>query len=249
VTAARGFLHFPRTHRCSRPPAFFRFPWRLVGHLRRFFMDFNCGIYEIVAPSGRKYIGQSSNIRKRWNEHRRDLNAGRHHCAGLQNAWDKYGASAFLFCKIAFVPVSDLNMREQEQFDSHSWTMLYNSATCAEAPARGRICSPEQRRKMSLSHMGQKCPKSPEQRAKLSVALMGRPLDARRRELITGANNPRSRAVICIENGMRFDGLRVAVRWLRENGFPTASHGCIGRVCSGEKRIAYGFRWKYADNP
>ena len=44
-----------------------------------------------------KYIGQSINIHKRWQEHKRELNKGTHHNDHLQNAWTLYGSKNFLF--------------------------------------------------------------------------------------------------------------------------------------------------------
>lgn len=56
------------------------------------------GIYAIThTASGRRYIGKSVNITRRWQLHRWYLRNNRHHCGWLQNAWNKYGQDAFLF--------------------------------------------------------------------------------------------------------------------------------------------------------
>lgn len=47
--------------------------------------------------SGRSYIGSSKNHRWRWYTHKSALKLNKHHCRGLQNAWNKYGAEAFVY--------------------------------------------------------------------------------------------------------------------------------------------------------
>ncbi len=59
------------------------------------------GVYTIVCTkTGEEYIGSSTGIEYRWAEHIRDLNRRRHHCAKLQDRWDRHGESAFSFTVI-----------------------------------------------------------------------------------------------------------------------------------------------------
>lgn len=48
------------------------------------------GVYQIVAPSGRKYIGSAVDFARRWRVHIYRLRRGIHHSPQLQAAWDKY---------------------------------------------------------------------------------------------------------------------------------------------------------------
>jgi group I intron endonuclease len=75
------------------------------------------GIYSIThKESGRKYIGSSVDIARRWNSHRSSLNRGVHENAYLQNAWNKYGSEAFLFEVIEIgVPAELLEENENKQ--------------------------------------------------------------------------------------------------------------------------------------
>ena len=60
--------------------------------------NFNTGIYQIVnLIDGKRYIGSSSNLKNRLNEHNRCLNKNCHHSKYLQNAYKKYGTGNFKF--------------------------------------------------------------------------------------------------------------------------------------------------------
>lgn len=55
-------------------------------------------IYSITCiVSGKVYIGQTINIRKRWESHRHYLKRGTHRNHHLQRSWAKHGAEAFVF--------------------------------------------------------------------------------------------------------------------------------------------------------
>lgn len=57
-----------------------------------------CGIYSILNKvNGKKYIGSSCDINRRWKQHKQNLNKGIHHCVYLQRAWNKYGEHNFIF--------------------------------------------------------------------------------------------------------------------------------------------------------
>jgi group I intron endonuclease len=68
--------------------------------------------------SGKVYVGSARNPRMRCTEHVRALHKGVHHSRHLQNAWNKYGESAFVFEVIEPVLfVEDLLSREQYWMD------------------------------------------------------------------------------------------------------------------------------------
>jgi group I intron endonuclease len=111
------------------------------------------GIYKIESPSGNFYVGSSKNIEKRWREHTRDLNRGRHHNTALQRAADCYGIERIKFCIIEECDESNLIAREQHHIDSLK--PKYNIAKIAGNPALlwvGRRHKEETKAKISASH-------------------------------------------------------------------------------------------------
>lgn len=56
------------------------------------------GIYKITNKiNGKFYIGSSNNLRKRLQDHKRELRAGKHTNKHLQASWNKYGEDSFDF--------------------------------------------------------------------------------------------------------------------------------------------------------
>lgn len=145
-------------------------------------MNFDCGIYSITSPSGKVYIGQAQSIKYRWREHRKELRAGRHRNQPLQRAFFKFGEENLIFAKIAIVPVDQLTVREQEQIDAYvnagERHMLYNTALCAEASARGLKRNSQTRARIAAAKTGSKNHNfgkkfSPEHRAKIAASNLG----------------------------------------------------------------------------
>ncbi|NGX96337.1 GIY-YIG nuclease family protein [uncultured Bradyrhizobium sp.] len=155
----------------------------------------NCGVYAIVAPSGKRYIGSSAHIPKRWSKHRTDLQRGTHHCRALQLAANKYGIATLQFVVLELCPRDKLIAREQNFIDATPARVRYNSALVAGAAMEGRTHSAETRAKQSAVKLG--LTKSPETRqrmsayskarstqhlAKLAAALTGKTASAETRE-------------------------------------------------------------------
>lgn len=81
----------------------------------------NIGIYVIVSESGRFYVGQSSNLKKREYEHFRTLRNNTHSNRYLQNSFNKYGYLDFYVIEYHYHPWQ-LDVREQfwiDFLDSH----------------------------------------------------------------------------------------------------------------------------------
>lgn len=114
------------------------------------------GIYRIRnKTNGKYYVGSSIDIEGRWREHKRDLDAGKHHDIYLQRAWCKYGEEkfAFEFVEKVLGGRKACLAREQEYLDGgFEQGILYNLAP--NARGGGNKPSQETRAKMSKAHKG-----------------------------------------------------------------------------------------------
>lgn len=138
------------------------------------------GIYAVAhIETGREYVGQAVNLRRRWLTHQRQLRAGSHKNPHLQAAWNRYGEQAFLFAVIELCDPGCLNAREQAAFDERK--PEFN--LCRMAGSRyGIPHTPESKAKLSKANKGQK--RSPEVCAAISAGLQGlRASDAARAKM------------------------------------------------------------------
>lgn len=106
-----------------------------------------CGIYCIEnLINGKKYIGLSVNIKRRFYEHRSDLNADKHYNSHLQNAWNTYGKDNFKFYVVEECSPDMLSERERyyiKFFDLNNPSFGYN------ADPGGKSTTEEVRKKLS----------------------------------------------------------------------------------------------------
>jgi group I intron endonuclease len=126
------------------------------------------GVYRIALGDGRCYIGSSVDVVRRWKEHRRLLDAGEHHSAYLQRAWQKHGADAFTFHVVEQCERSAFVAREQHWIDASD--SVFNLAKVAGSRL-GVPQSPETIEKVRAIHLGRK--NSPETLARMSIAQKG----------------------------------------------------------------------------
>jgi|SRR5579864_1726777 len=167
----------------------------------------NSGVYQILnTVNGKRYIGSTNNFNKRKNCHWSQLNNKIHSNSHLQNAWNKYSATAFVF-KIMLV-CADINCLFFEQKCIDKFRPEYNisqvagsslgikrSAESIEKVAskiRGIKHTLEHNAKISIGGLGKKRPPfSDEHREKLSKAHIGKVIHsdewkAAQRELMLG---------------------------------------------------------------
>ncbi len=129
-----------------------------------------CGIYCITCTAnGKKYVGSTSNMTKRWSAHRVSLLNGGHKNQNLQNSWNKYGALAFDFSILEICGKEKLLERELAWVSSMA--PAFNVMLPDEHSA-GFSHSPETIKKFSEMRKGQKA--SPVAVAKRAAAMRGR---------------------------------------------------------------------------
>lgn len=149
------------------------------------------GIYTIRnTVNGKLYVGSAVCFRKRFTLHRSYLNRGLG-TARLQNAWRKYGESAFEFTVIEIVADrSALLAREQYWMDKLQVVELGYNIYPTAGSGLGYRHSEE--RKAAVSRQFKGVPKSAEWRAKASAAQIGRKLSAETRAKMSLAASNRS---------------------------------------------------------
>lgn len=85
-------------------------------------MEEKSGIYTIEnLTNGKKYIGQTKNINRRWREHLGCLKGNRHSNSHLQRAFNKYGEDNMSFSVIEMCKEDELDTKESDYiklFDS-----------------------------------------------------------------------------------------------------------------------------------
>lgn len=232
-------------------------------------MNNDTGIYTITSPSGNKYVGSAVSFKRRWATHLNQLRAGNHHSGPLQKAFAKYGEAALMFEKIALCPITDLIAVEQRFIDKLK--PKYNRSPNAGSTQGLKLGphSEDHRSKIAKAHTGKRL--SDEGRAYLASRLRGRKMPEgfkeRQAAKMQGSGNPffgkshtaeaiskmsgdghhSSRAVVCLETGMRFGSIGAAAKWLRVNGFPSASPSPICACCHGGPRYKkpYGYTWRF----
>lgn len=159
------------------------------------------GIYSILnRKTGKRYVGSSIDIGKRWYDHRLELRNGTHGNAILQRSWLKHGENAFEFEVLEQIDYADaLRAREQHWIDELKATDKshgYNICLFVGYSRRGLRNSPATRAKISASKKGQgkgvkRGPYSAEWRAHISAGQRGRVTSPETRERLSMAGRGR----------------------------------------------------------
>ena len=231
------------------------------------------GIYGIINnSSGKIYVGSAVSFRKRWNGHKHFFRRGIQENQYLQRAFDKKPHEFEIFIIEELKNLSKENLLSREQF----WMDFYKSYIPSNgynlSPKAGSCLgikmAEEVRLAMSKRLKGRKL--TPEWRHNISNGLRGRPrkpfteehkaniraASARRivgKDLFSRMGKKaallkmRWRPVIQLDvNGneiKRYDSIKLAASSL---GF-LGSRFNIGDVCRGERPLALGYKWKYAN--
>ena len=155
---------------------------------------FDCGIYCITnIVNGKRYIGKTVRLKKRWTNHKSSLKYGVHHNTYFERSWNKYGEENFDYRVLLYCSPDMLSYYEPRAI--HAYNTLderygYNfrdpdgegSFRHSESSKKkisealtGRKASQETKDRMSKARKGEKHgPMSEETKQKISNALKGR---------------------------------------------------------------------------
>lgn len=116
-----------------------------------------CGIYKITSPSGKVYIGQSVDIKRRFTSYK-TLNKSKRQVK-LYNSFVKYGVDKHIFEIIEECLVDFLN--ERERYWQEHYNVLESSKglnlCLTSTKDKKHLHSEETRNKISESNKGEKC--------------------------------------------------------------------------------------------
>lgn len=135
------------------------------------------GIYCIQnIENGKRYVGQSVDIVRRWRGHKAKLRYGKHSNQFLQNAWLKYGEDAFTFTILETLEIRDsatLSKREGYYctlFRTFDENHGYNIEIVK--PSGYRYHSEKSKEKVGSFHRGKR--KSEQHKARIAASHMGK---------------------------------------------------------------------------
>src|SRR5690606_3407741 len=81
--------------------------------------NLDTGIYKIEnVRNGRIYIGSAVSIKKRWREHKRQLDTGIHHSRFMQRCYNKHSSNVFDFSVLLYCDRENLIDYEQRAIDT-----------------------------------------------------------------------------------------------------------------------------------
>ena len=194
--------------------------------------------------NNKKYVGiTSQTTSQRW----RGGGSGYKNNKYFWNAIQKYGWDNFehyvLFCGLDLQTASDIEQKLISEYKSNERLFGYNNSVGGEKPALGHTMkhTEETKRKMSLSQKGRRHSKA--SREKMSKAQQGRKAWDKG---CFGKDSPHVKLIYKTDlQGNILAKYYGANEVIRELGHGSASN--IGECCRGERKTAYGYKWKYAE--
>lgn len=222
-------------------------------------------VYKHTAPNGKCYVGMTcQTIERRARGGRGYIGCDAFYAAIMKYGWDNF-VHEVLETGLSYDEACEKECFYIEKYHSLTTEWGYNLATGGNAnkvmpeetkrkishSLAGRKGTPhteESKRKLSEARRGKKMPpRSEAYRKKLSVILTGRTfspehcanISRSKMGVYAGKNNPRARAVLCVETGVVFDTIKEA------GEFTGGSSKNIVSCCRGRLKTSGGYHWRY----
>jgi group I intron endonuclease len=188
------------------------------------------GIYKIVSPSRKIYIGQSQDIYKRLKKY------SFYNCKSqikLYNSLKKHGFEKHTFEIIEECHVKQLN--EKEIYWGLKYEVLGENGLNFKLGGSRGVCGEEIKSKISQSHLGKS--KSQQHKDNIKNARIGMKFSQQHKSNMSSSRFRYS--VLCVENNKIYKSAAQASKEL--NLHPTA----IIKVCRGEHKQTKGYTFKF----
>jgi len=193
------------------------------------------GIYRIISPTGKVYIGQSKDIYKR---QKRYSFVNCKNQIKLYNSFKKYGFDNHVFdiieeCSLEYLDEKEIYWKQYylDQFKGNWKKVLF----CKIYDTGGGPLSQEMKEKISKSLLGKK--KTQQHRDNIKKARKGMTFTQQHKD---NMSNSRFRySVLCIENNKIYKSAHQASKEL--NIYPPS----IIKVCKGESKQTKGYTFKF----
>jgi group I intron endonuclease len=199
------------------------------------------GVYKITSPSNRIYIGQSINIKKRWNKYKRlDCKVQ----PKLYRSLLKYGPKNHIF-EIIEICLED-QLLERETYWKYYYNVLEVSSLCCKIDGRGGKHSEETKQKISTALKGK--PKPIGTGDKISKSKKGISLNYKR-TLLHSDNLAKSNYKSVIQYNINNILIK---KWLSIKEAEAyynpriKTQDNIGACCRNKQQTAYGYKWQYS---
>ena len=215
-------------------------------------------VYKHTTPSGKVYIGITSNKPEyRW-DHGNGYKCNKHFWRAIQRyGWDSIeheilasGLTHEQACALEIELIAKYGSTNPKKGYNHSTggdgaTGISPSAETRKKMSelrKGRLVSEETRKRLSESHKG--WTHSERTRKKISEASKGKVIGQEQRAKISkalkGRAGPNQKSVICVETGLKYPSISQAAR---ETGL-NKTH--ISDACRGTLKKTGGFHWEFA---
>lgn len=216
------------------------------------------GIYKIISPSGKIYIGQSTNIENRKNNYINFKTNKNNIGPKIYNSLQKYGWEQHVFEIIEECNLDQLN--EREIYWGTYYYSLKEGLNCRLGDGRGQCCE-ETKQKISLAKTGMEYKMTEEGRKNKSKLLTGLKRSEETKQKISEAkkghkcySNPNRSLNIQNSTPLKKEITQYTLNGEKIQTFTSAneagrslnkSGNSIADCASGKQKTAYGYIWKY----
>lgn len=204
------------------------------------------GIYKIISPTNKVYIGQSIDIETRWNSYKNNRNC--HSQTRLKNSFDKYGIEMHQFVLLEECDISKLNEREryyQDLYDVLGSNGLNCKLTTTESKSGKN--SIESNIKRSLTQKGKSKGPRPDVAIRNKIIHYGKTISEQHKEVLRnrkGTWNHSAESIEKIRNKNKrpkseIEKLNMSNAWL------VKKHVTCPHCKKSSKNIANMYRWHF----